>query len=393
MTMIKPSLTLYDIFGPGYIYNTKASYHNRKWLSDEVSQNSATGFLLSVAGEMPIICHRHVTEPSCIRLLQQVGLQVANNQNIYHDQNSYYDLLDKYNGNHEKIVVNYPHLPEEINKETYSVDPNLLVYLNNKKNLDEIVPHENLPRRKVLSSSDFLQNKNLPFNLPFVVKAATNEPSGGGFEVVICKNTKNLQYAKELFKSCDFVVVEEFIAIKENYCVQFVQTYKNRLIYIGSAEQIISEDGKYKGNWITKENQPPNKVVEIGKQIMEKAVSLGYWGIAGIDIVIGEDNQIYVIDLNFRMNGSTVPLLLKESIMDCLNVSTLKLKVFKTVTDFPLFNQYVHTLLKQGKIILLSVYKPVEIVPENPLILICLLAGNSRSEVIRIEQEIEESLE
>ena len=35
---------------------------------------------------------------------------------------------------------------------------------------------------------------------------------------------------------------------------------------------------------------------------MKKAISLGYWGIAGIDIVIGEDNRVLVIDLNFRQN-------------------------------------------------------------------------------------------
>ena len=45
---------------------------------------------------------------------------------------------------------------------------------------------------------------------------------------------------------------------------------------------------------------------------MKKAISLGYWGIAGIDIVIGEDNRVLVIDLNFRQNSSTGAVLLKE---------------------------------------------------------------------------------
>lgn len=389
MAQIKPSITLYEIFGPGYIYNPRASYKNKRWLPDLISQHSTTGSLLLLAGEMPIVCHQNVTEPSCLAFFEEKGLKIANNRYIYHNQNSYYEVLHKFQLASDKVVINYPHLPEELNYGKYWVQPKLLSYLNNKGNLEELVPKENLAKRKVMPITHFLNSKNFLFDLPFVVKAATDEPAGAGLDVVICRNEGQLLEAKELFKSCKFVVIEEFIPIKQNYCIQFAQTHKGSLIYLGAAEQIITEEGKYGGNWIERANQLPKKVIELAEMIMKKSISMGYWGIAGIDIVIGEDERVLVIDLNFRQNGSTGALLLKESIMNALNVQTLKLRSFKTTIDFTKVEKEIRRLMELKKLVPLSIYKPAEVTTENPIILSCLLAGNSKEEVITAEQQAE----
>ncbi|BCU82109.1 hypothetical protein JIR001_18920 [Polycladomyces abyssicola] len=41
---------------------------------------------------------------------------------------------------------------------------------------------------------------------------------------------------------------------------------------------------------------------------------LGYVGVAGFDIVITQEGDCYVLDLNFRLNGSSVVLLLRDRI-------------------------------------------------------------------------------
>jgi hypothetical protein len=390
MIEIKPGLTLYDIYGPGYIFNQRASYKNRKWVPDLVSQHSDTGRILTIAGKIPILCHSGVIGPFSLSILKESGLPLADNIHIYHDEKSYYEKLNEFNQSNEKVVVNFPHLPEELNYDKYWIEPKLIAYLNNKGNLEDLVPKQNLAKRKVLAISDFLQGGNFPFHLPFVVKAATDEPSGGGIDVVICKNNENLQYAKRLFNSCNFVVLEELISIQQNYCVQFAQTYKGELIYLGAAEQIINE-GKYKGNWIVKEDIPEG-VIKLGKQIMEKAVSLGYRGVAGLDIVISDDNRIIAIDLNFRMNASTVALLLKESIMESFQVNTLKFRSYKTLVSLDKFESSIKSFIKQKKLIPLTIYNPTNLNSDEPIIIYSILVGNSKKEVNIIDQQIQEQL-
>ena len=112
---------------------------------------------------------------------------------------------------------------------------------------------------------------------------------------------------------------------------------------------------------------------------MKKAISLGYWGIAGIDIVIGEDNRVLVIDLNFRQNSSTGAVLLKESIMKSFNVNTLKLRTFKTNINYNKLEKYIRYLIKLKKLVPLSIYKPIKATHEiTPLYLAVFLSVTRR---------------
>ncbi|MBT2686839.1 ATP-grasp domain-containing protein [Bacillus sp. ISL-47] len=392
MPHLRPKMTLYDIFGPGFILNPRASYHNMYWLPDLISQHSATGGPMPVAGKLPLLCHHDVTSQAGTSILKDAGLDLAPNRIYYSDKQNYYEVLDSLESAKEKIIFNCPHLPEEFDYNRYWIDPELIFFLNNKKSLGELVPKENLARREILAINDFLKNQ-FSLNLPFVVKAATNEPSGGGNNVVICKDEEKLQYAKELLKSCEFVIIEEYIPINANYCVQFAKTYQGELAYLGGSEQIIQDGVKYKGNWFERDHQPPKEVTELGKVIMEKAVSLGYWGVAGFDIVVGKDNRIMALDLNFRLNGSTAALLLSENVMKSLNVSTLKVRSFRTVISFTKLETFTRNLINQQKLVPLTIYKPEHPRQNNPIVLRCLLAGNSKNEILRTEQQIEQMFE
>lgn len=124
---------------------------------------------------------------------------------------------------------------------------------------------------------------------------------------------------------------------------------------------------------------------------MKKAISLGYWGIAGIDIVIGEDNRVLVIDLNFRQNSSTGAVLLQESIMKSFNVNTLKLRTFKTNINYNKLEKYIRYLIKLKKLVPLSIYKPIKATHDHPIIFSCILVSNSKKEIIETEQRAEKN--
>ena len=55
----------------------------------------------------------------------------------------------------------------------------------------------------------------------------------------------------------------------------------------------------------------PEAVIEAGRRIMEIGVSQGFHGVAGFDLLVDDQGEVYAIDLNFRQNGSTDMLLLE----------------------------------------------------------------------------------
>ncbi|MEW9668171.1 ATP-grasp domain-containing protein [Ammoniphilus sp. 3BR4] len=384
-------ITLYDIFGPGYLFNGRGSYQNSRWLPGSISQDSGTGSLITMAGETPLLCHRNVTRSSCLSILKDAGLPVAQEFYIYEDQKSYSRLLNALQKKNQKLIINYAHLQGEWDENQYWIKTELLTYINNKRNLEDLVPKPYVPERKILTIQEFRNNHSIPFEFPYVVKAATDEPNGGGLDVCICKNVMHLQQAKQMFKSCSHVVIEKFLPIKKNYCVQFAQTYTGRLVYLGTAEQIINEEGKYGGNWIHAKDQPPTEAIELCKGIMEKAVSLGYWGFSGIDTVMTEDHRIFVIDLNFRQNGSTGALLLRDSIMESWGVSVLKLRRWKTTLTFKECRNSVEPFIEGKMLVLICVYNPMIPTADNPIYISSLVVGHSKEEIKGIEREMENS--
>ncbi|WP_134684312.1 ATP-grasp domain-containing protein [Brevibacillus migulae] len=387
--MIKPVLSLTDIFGPHYIFNGRGSYQNSQWLPTPLAQDSSSGSMIAVAGDTPLMCHRDVADPACLSLLREAGLQVGQSLHVYGDERGYYERLKRFQEPQQKMVINYNHLPEEIPEDLLWVRPQLLSYVNNKKHLAVFVPEPFIPKRRVLSSREFLDSNRLPFAFPYVVKAATDEPNGGGADIVICRQETDLRQARQLFKHCSAVVVEEFLSIQKNYCIQFAQTYRGELVYLGAAEQIITEEGKYLGNWVDQENQPPDAAIELCKRIVEKAVSLGYWGFAGIDTVITEDNRLLVIDLNFRQNGSTGALLLRDSIMHAYDARVLKLRKWKSHLSFAECTGLLQTLMGKKMLVPLCIYKPRSQSADNPVFVSSLIAGNSKDDIIECEKYLQ----
>ncbi|MDQ0061705.1 ATP-grasp domain-containing protein [Paenibacillus harenae] len=386
---MEPLLTLEQIFGRGYVMNGRGSYHNSQWLPNEVSQDSSSGSLLTLAGDIPMLCHTDVRGESCLALLQAAGLRTGSNLLTYEDADSYYDWLKGLQQDGKSVIFNYAHLPDEFEPGQYWIKRELHLFLNNKRNLAELVPNRHVPSRVLLSIDEFMNNDRLPYDYPCVVKAATDQPSGGGIEVVICRSEADLEQAKTLFRSCSFVVAEQFLAIKKNFCIQFAQTHAGELVYLGSAEQIITEQGKYAGNWFDEHDQPPAEAVELCKQVMRKAVSLGYLGFAGIDTVITEDNQIYIIDLNFRQNGSTAALLYRNSVVSEWGATVMKARKWKSDRAFGECKRAVESFISEKRLLPLCIFNPTVQTAERPIFVSCVLVGNSKDEVMEAERQMQ----
>ena len=43
----------------------------------------------------------------------------------------------------------------------------------------------------------------------------------------------------------------------------------------------------------------PEKVIQAGREIMQNGVNLGFIGVAGFDLLLDENDNVFAIDLNF----------------------------------------------------------------------------------------------
>jgi hypothetical protein len=92
-------------------------------------------------------------------------------------------------------------------------------------------------------------------------------------------------------------------------CLNLAADYRGEVHYIGSADQIVADDGTYISSWVSTDLTAPDSAVSLAREIMMRAVSMGYIGFAGFDIGLLPDGRALFFDLNFRVCGSTPTLL------------------------------------------------------------------------------------
>lgn len=378
---IVPKYTFSEIYGSDYIYTPRPSFAHNKWIPDcPVKLDLLTGSQFAVLGSMPVICNRSVTTKRATELYERAGLQLKFPVHQYSTEADYKKIFERLEGEQKKMVVQHIHPEEEMSAENYWIDPKLVQFLNNKANLDELVPEGHSPKRRSISAADLHAHLD-EFPFPCVVKAATNEANAAGFDVFICRNQDDIDKAAEFFASCEGIVIEEFMEIKENYCVQFACTADERLIYLGSTVQNIDEHGKYKGNWVDKGAEPDDEVIEIGRKIMEEGCKRGYKGIAGFDIAVTADGRKIAFDLNYRVNGSTAALLLRDSIEDQFGHEIIKYVSWKSKSGIEPLYEAVKRGIEDGYFVPLSIYDGSESPYEDADALIQgLVLGDTREE-------------
>jgi len=119
--------------------------------------------------------------------------------------------------------------------------------VNNKANLEKLVPQGNTPlRKKIVISID----QNLPieapkWNPPVVIKAVTDETTGGGVDVRICHDGNDIQKPL-IFHGLPLCGGRGNIWIFGGImCLHYCVTAEGVIDYLGFAEQVSDETGIY----------------------------------------------------------------------------------------------------------------------------------------------------
>ncbi|MGO4372098.1 hypothetical protein AB4Z21_15245, partial [Paenibacillus sp. MCAF20] len=114
----------------------------------------------------------------------------------------------------------------------------------------------------------------------------------------------------------------------------------------------------------------------------------GYYGFAGIDTVITEDNDIYIIDLNFRQNGSTVALLFQNSVAVEWGATVMKARKWKSNLSFDEFELHARSLIADKRLLPLCIYNPAMQTADKPIFLSGAVVGKSKADVLETERHM-----
>jgi hypothetical protein len=384
---VAPSPTLEEIFGPHHAFCPRASYSSYGWLpEDQAVLDSLTGGQLAVMGSMPVLCSRAVASGESLTLLREAGLAPASCRHVYSGEDDYRRKLRELSSDH-KLVLQHVHPPEEVDPEAYWIPRELLAFLNNKANLADLVPSGQVPRRTIVAP-ERLKEVVGAFGLPSVTKAASDLSSGSGLDVVLCRIPADVLHAEERFACCERVVVEEFLCMERNLCVQFFASVDGSIRYLGSTEQVVDGQGNYLGNWVDAASGVPAEVVELGETIMAKAAAMGYRGVAGFDTAVLPGGGLAVFDLNFRLNGSTAALMLFSGVSQ-REAQTARFRPFRSHLALGPTLRVLRRAIRDGELVPLSFYNPFAgPVPGRPPSLSGMLFGSSRNEVRKKEARL-----
>jgi hypothetical protein len=171
-----------------------------------------------------------------------------------------------------------------------------------------------------------LDQIQLPPQFPYLIKTSHGLSGEGTY---IIRSSSDLNYCLEELKKylkinlLETIIVSEFVQHEVcNYCIQFYVNKQGDVSLIGVTQQLVSSEGNYLGGLIDYTDDLSQFSQTIAT-VAQYAHQQGYFGVIGLDVLEDRDGQLYAIDANFRINGST-PLCLQRHELLKLNKAIAK---------------------------------------------------------------------
>ena len=212
----------------------------------------------------------------------------------------------------DKVITLFPF--DSLQPEKHAVAPDTHYRLLSKVTLADLGVQ--CPKYKSYNLHSFsLEDIQLPEQFPYLIKTSHGLSGEGTY---IIRSASDLNYCfEELRKYLDIkllntIIVSEFVKnTVQNYCVQFYISKTGEITLIGTTIQLVTPEGTYLGGVIHYREIDMSKFFGMIAAIGQYAHQQGYFGFIGFDVLEDQDGQLYVIDANFRVNGST-PLCLQR---------------------------------------------------------------------------------
>ncbi|WP_375498777.1 ATP-grasp domain-containing protein [uncultured Nostoc sp.] len=223
----------------------------------------------------------------------------------------------------DKLITLFPF--DHLKPEKHAVDPDTHYRLLSKVTLAELGVQ--CPKYKSYNLHQVnIEDIQLP-QYPYLIKTSHGLSGEGTY---IIKSPSDLNYCLEEIrkyldiKLLDTIIVSEFVKNEvQNYCVQFYVNKLGEITLIGTTSQLVTPEGNYLGGLIDYRNTDMSKFFEMIANVGQYAHKQGYFGMIGFDVLEDQDGQLYAIDANFRVNGST-PLCLQRNTLLSLGKGVAK---------------------------------------------------------------------
>lgn len=234
------------------------------------------------------------------------NLDVYPHQNIFNELNE----SDKY----DKILSLFPF--DHLKKEKHAIDPDEHYRLLSKVTLAEMGVHYPKFIHYDLTELDISQVK-VPDEYPFLVKVSHGLAGEGTY---IIRNQEDLDFCsmdiRQYIKAglVRTVLVSEFVLNEVgNYCVQFYVDRQGKATLLGATNQMVTEEGEMIGGVIRYSDTMDkfhHKIAVLSRFLHKH----GYFGVVGVDVLEDAEGQMFVIDANIRINGSTPLCVLRRNL-------------------------------------------------------------------------------
>lgn len=395
--MLEPLLTLDRLYPPGAVLSGRPSPHAARFLrGDAALRDFLAAEPLAIAGAMPVLCGSGSLAPQVAELVAASGLEVRAAPLAFADAADYLERLAELARGGRRFALSHPHRPGEIPDEAYCVPRDLLLRLNNKRSLGELVPEENRPHARLVPAARFAELLDGPDEEPVVIKAAVDEPTGGGTSVRICRTRGERGAALADLADVPELLVERFVPHRASFNVQVAIPARGAAageepapIYLGASEQVVTLEGRYRGNWVSPGDPSPEGARDLALAIAARAARQGYAGLAGFDLAADERGRLVVFDANFRLNGSTPALLLAPALARRGGAAALRYRTFLGERGFAAAVTVLGGAVASGWLVALNGFDPAR--SRDPAArpwFTAVVLGADRAEVAAREAEL-----
>jgi len=382
---LKPKYTLRQIYGENAVYTPRTPFSDNPWMMDDPHKLDALTSREVAIADIPVLVHRATQTEKAQELHRLIGLPWVEQPFSYDTQEEYLAHIRSWCEGDKTIVCQYIHDLEHMDRQCYWMDAEKFNELNSKAYIDHLIDSKYVPSRLNVETyrlSDAIKN----WQPPVVLKPGDDSPTSGGYGVIICHNKEELTEGLRQFRmtGTESIIIEELLQTKDNYSCQFVYSEELGIQYLGASQQITDENGIYHGNIIV--DEVPEKVIEVGRHIMEQGVAEGFVGVAGFDLIVTEAGDVQAIDLNFRQNGSTSMLMFHDTLGKPIN--KFASYVAQSPQENDVFFQTIKKFVKQKILFPLSFYDGNYFDESVPSRFVGIWYADQLSEIEKLEQEL-----
>jgi hypothetical protein len=377
-----------EVYGPDRVLFPRALEGSIEWLPKEPYQlDSLTGAPLPVAGDLPVVCSVGFDTALGAELAGLAGVAVAPNRIQFSAGEQLEALARALAVPGRKAALSHAPPKGAVAPDQSSINLELLADLNDKANLARLTRPEHVPPREVVARSDFFAAGEQ--RLPIVLKASTDQSSGGGYAVAVCRSEGEMEDAERLFASCDRIVVEQFLDIVRNPCLSFAVMPDGAVRYLGFADQDVTPEGKYRGNWLALDPPLDEADIEAAAEPVRRGAAMGYRGFAGVDIAMTREGRTYVLDLNYRINACTAPLLLAPALRERTGAPLMHFRRLTCPAGARRLAEVIRPYVVTGRVVPLNLFDADAAgYVGKPSISQALILGESRADILAVESEI-----